>query len=91
MSEYSLAYVAQGKLHLHGDGAEQTLESPFGRSLRDRAAQIHNRHAWKTEGRGAQFMRGMLWPEQGRDPSEFRIAITSISRGLNPGEVMYSL
>jgi hypothetical protein len=36
-------------------------------------------------------MRGMLWPEQGRDPSEFRIAITCVSRGLNPGEVMYSL
>jgi hypothetical protein len=67
------------------------LESPFGRSLRDRAAEIHNRHAWKTQGRSAQFMRGMLWPEDGHDPSHFRIAITSVTRGLKPGEVYYCL
>jgi len=91
VTENCLAYLAQGKLHLHGDGAPHTLESPFGRSLRDRAAQIHNRHAWKTQGRSAQFMRGMLWPQQEGDPGEFRMAITSVSRGRNPGEVLYSL
>jgi len=90
VSQPSLAYVSQGKLHLHGD-ADRTIESAFGRSLRERAAQIHNRHAWKTAGRGAQFMRGMLWPETGGDPSEFRILITSVSRGREPGELLYSL
>jgi len=91
VTEQPLAYLAQGKLHLHRNGAPSVLESPFGRSLRDRAAQIYNRNAWKTQGRSAQYMRGVLWPAQGRDPGEFRIAITSVARGRNPGEVLYSL
>jgi hypothetical protein len=86
-----LAYLAQGKLHLSGDGAPATIESSFGRSLRERAIQIHNRHAWKTQGRSAQFMRGMLWPAQEFDPTEFRIAITSVARGREPRELFYSL
>ena len=92
LTEHSLAYLAQGKLHLHGgDRALSTVESHFGRSLRDRAAQIHNRHAWKMQGTSAQFMRGMLWAGQGRDAGEFRISITSVTRGRTPGELLYSL
>jgi hypothetical protein len=86
-----LAYLAQGKLHLRGGHGSNTVESAFGRSLRERAAQIQHRHAWKTQGRGAQFMRGALWAEQGRDPGEFRMAITSIASGREPGELLYSL
>ena len=88
---HQIAYLSQGKLHLQGDGAAATLESAFGRSLRDRAAQIQHRHAWKTQGRGAQFMTGMLWPAQGGDAGEFRIAITGISPGRKAGELVYSL
>jgi hypothetical protein len=91
VSEHRLAYVSQGKLHLYGGGGRSTIESVFGRSLRERAAQIHNRHAWKTSGRGAQFMRGVLWSESGGDPNEFRILITSVTRGREPGELLYSL
>jgi hypothetical protein len=91
VSEQRLAYVAQGKLHVQRNGARSTVESAFGRSLRERAVQIHNRHAWKTEGRGAQFMRGVLWPDGGGDPNEFRILITSVTRGCQPGELLYSL
>jgi hypothetical protein len=91
VAEQRLAYVAQGKLHLRGGAADSTIESAFGRSLRERAAQIHNRHAWKTEGRGAQFMRGVLWADTGGDPNEFRIQITSVSRGRAEGELLYSL
>jgi hypothetical protein len=85
------AYLDQGKLRLHAGGAGVTLESEFGRSLRERAAQIQHRHAWKTQGRGAQFMTGMLWPEPMADASGFRIAITSVAPGRNPGELLYSL
>src|SRR6202790_891871 len=91
MPHQQLAYLAQGKLHLRGDNGTNTLESAFGRSLRERAAQIQHRHAWKTQGRGAQFMTGMLWPEQMGDPSGFRIAITSVAQGRRPGELLYSL
>jgi hypothetical protein len=91
MADHYLAYLAQGKLHLRGDGVAGTVESEFGRSLRERAVQIHNRHAWKMQGRGAQFMTGALWPAQASDPGEFRIAITSIAAGHNPGDLLYSL
>ncbi|HLK50963.1 MAG TPA: hypothetical protein VKT49_22635 [Bryobacteraceae bacterium] len=86
-----LAYLAQGKLHWHNGGSLQELESRFGRSLRDRAAQIHNRHAWKMQGTSAQFMRGMLWSGTERDPAAFRVALTSVTRGRAPGELLYSL
>ncbi len=87
-----LAYLAQGKLHFRSNGTLETVESAFARSLRERAVQIHNRHSWKTHGRGAQFMNGGLaWPAQGNDPGEFRAAITSVAPGRNPGELLYAL
>jgi hypothetical protein len=91
MPERRFAYLDQGKLCLHGCGASVTLESEFGRSLRERAAQIQHRHAWKTQGRGAQFMTGMLWPEQTGDPSGIQIAITGVAQGRSQGELLYSL
>jgi hypothetical protein len=90
--EPSIAYLAGGHLHLK-TGAEppRTIESRFAQTVVDRALQIDQRHSWKTQGRGAQFMgRGMLWGgEPGRDG--IRVAITSLSRGRQPGEVLYAL
>ncbi len=93
MPDSNFAYLSQGKLHRRAAGAGEfeIVESAFGRSLRDRASQIHNRHAWKTQGRGAQFMYGMRAPDSGRDPGEFRVAITSVGRGPEPGSVFYTL
>lgn len=88
---HPLAYLAEGKLHWRGNGVSHEMESLFGRSLRDRAAQIHNRHAWKMQGSGAQFMQGMLWGGEPRDPAAFRIAMTSVTRGRCEGEILYSL
>ena len=88
MPDHDFAYLSQGRLHR---GESGIVESAFGRSLRDRAAQIHDRHAWKTKGRGAQFMQGMLWPGQGHDPGEFRVAITSVCGGREPGAIFYTL
>jgi hypothetical protein len=91
VSAHPLAYLAEGKLHWRGNGLSHEMESLFGRSLRDRAAQIHNRHAWKMQGSGAQLMQGMLWGGVTRDPSAFRIAMTSVTRGRCTGEILYSL
>lgn len=85
------AHLSQGKLHLHGEHAVRTLESAFGRSLRERAAQIRNRNSWKMRGRGAQFAAGVLWAGQPGDAAEFRLAITSVTPGRQPGEIFYSL
>ncbi|MBI4904728.1 MAG: hypothetical protein HY820_13895 [Acidobacteria bacterium] len=92
MNHPKFVYISQGGLHLlHDGGATTRLESAFGRSLRERAAQIHQRHAWKSEGRGAQFMSGMLWGAQPRDTGEFPIHITGVCRGPASGHLLYTL
>jgi hypothetical protein len=87
-----LAYISQGQLHLErDDGGGEILESPFGLSLRDRAVQIRNRNAWKMRGRGGQSLSRALKLPAEPDLSEFRIAMTSVTRGLHPGELLYTL
>jgi hypothetical protein len=91
--DMKIAYLAQGKLHLYTpDGAVRTIESRFGKEVRDRAVQLHQRNAWKTQGTGAQFMRGgLLWGTREHDPAAIRIAITGLSWGSNPDELLYAL
>lgn len=92
MAESTYAFLAQGKLHRPARaGGFDTTESAFGRSLRDRAAQIHNRHAWKASGRGAQFMYGALAANRAADPGEFRVWISSVCRGPEAGSLFYTL
>lgn len=56
---HSYAYLSQGQIHLKlGDEPLRPVDSRFGESVRQRAAQIQNRNAWKTQGTGAQFMSG---------------------------------
>jgi hypothetical protein len=90
----NIAYLAQGKLHLRtGDGIVRTIESRFGREVRERAVQIHQRNSWKTQGTGAQFMAGggMLWGVRNQDPAAMRIAITGLSWGCKRDELLYAL
>ncbi len=91
MTDPFLAYISSGQLHLQSDGGSEIVESPFGRSLRDRAAEIYNRHLWKSQGRGGQALSRALRAPAERNPTEFRIAITSVTRGHNAGELYYSL
>lgn len=85
------AYLTQGKLQRSTPaGAAEIVETKFGASLRERATQIHRRNAWKTEGRGARFMTGM-WAPPSHDPAAFRMAITSVCRGPEAGELFYAL
>src|SRR5438093_2122898 len=87
------AYLSEGKIHLKiGDLPLRTVESRFGRDVRERAIQLQQRHAWKTQGSGARFMSGgALWGAQDRDPGLMRIAVTGLSRGRQPGELLYAL
>lgn len=88
----SVLYIAQGKLHLkEPNKPPRLIESKFGRSLIDRASQIYNRNAWKTQGTGAKFMSGrMLWAEQSSAPL-VPVVVTGVSRGTCEGEWLYSL
>jgi hypothetical protein len=87
------AYLAQGKLHLKmGDAPVRTVESQFGNSVRQRAQEMQQRHSWKTQGRGAQFMRGgVLWGAADADPALMPIRISGLSCGCQTGELLYSL
>jgi hypothetical protein len=88
----SLAYLAGGRLHLKlGDEPARSFDSAFGQQVRDRHAEIHNRHTWKQEGRGARFLGNVLWGAPQRDPAMLRVAITSLTRGARPGELLYTL
>jgi hypothetical protein len=90
---HSYAYLSQGQLHLKlGDDSVRPIDSKFGESIRERAAQINNRNSWKTQGTGAKFMSGgMLWGRQPADATDIRVDITGISSGCKPGELYYSL
>jgi hypothetical protein len=87
------AYLAQGKLHLKlGDAPVRPIESQFGNSVRHRAQELQQRNSWKTQGRGAQFMRGgALWGVNDADPALMPIRISGLSPGCQPGELLYSL
>jgi|SRR5215471_13480311 len=92
---HSYAYLSQGQLHIKlGNDPVRPIDSKFGESVRERAAQIHNRNSWKTQGPGAKFMSGgLLWGRNAAadDPTDIRVDITGISRGCKPGELFYSL
>jgi hypothetical protein len=87
-----LAYLSLGKMFVkdNGEPARQ-VDSKFGASVRQRALELQRRHSWKTQGRGAQFMRGgALW---GATPetNELPVTVSGISRGFASGEIFYSL
>ena len=91
---HSYAYLSQGQLHLKlGNDPVRPIDSKFGESVRERAAQINSRNSWKTQGTGAKFMSGgLLWGRNAADdPTDIPIDITGISRGCHPGELFYSL
>lgn len=87
------AYLAGGKIHVKRDGKPaQIVESKFGQSVRRRAVEMQRRHSWKTQGRGAQFMRGgVLWGVQQREGESIPIQVCAIARGGEPDEILYSL
>jgi hypothetical protein len=89
----SVVYIAQGKINLLEPGRPPRLiESKFGQSVIDRAAQIQQRNVWKTQGTGAKFMSGrMLWGGGQEDPTAIPMAVTGISFGTQSGELVYSI
>jgi hypothetical protein len=89
----TIAYLSRGRLNvLTEGGGVRTIDSKFGKDVRERALQIQDRNAWKTQGTGARFMTGgRLWSQANRDPMAMKITIAGIARGCGPGDVLYSL
>src|SRR6266540_984398 len=88
-----LAWLAQGKIRLKcGDEPPRTVESRFGQGIRDRTLKAQQRHGWKTAGEGEKFLAGlMLWGRSNSDPAAVRVSITSLCRGAERGQLLYSL
>jgi hypothetical protein len=75
-----IAYLAQGKIHVkRGDSAPKILESQFGTTVRQRSMELGRRNAWKTQGTGAQFMRGGLWGAR-PEAENMRVAVNGLTR-----------
>jgi hypothetical protein len=89
MPEPALAFLSNRKLHVRKNGATQLIESEFERTVRERAASIERRHAWKTQGRGAMFMGG-VWAAQQHSKSEVPVLLTGLTAGTD-GALLYSM
>jgi hypothetical protein len=90
-----ILYLSNGRLFFKGDGAPPTeIESAFAQSVRQRAFELNRRHAWKSQGRGAQFMSGLsgaaLWGAGSNDPVDMAINMMGCCRGAN-GDIFYSI
>ena len=89
----TIGWLAQGKMRVKtGDELPRTIESRFGKDVRDRGVKAQQRHAWKAQGEGEKFLAGaILWGRAFSDPAAVRVSITSFCRGASPGQAMYSL
>lgn len=87
------AYLSLGKLFVPtGEAPARQIESRYAEEAAQRALETHQKRAWKTEGRGGQFMSGaMLWGNDGVDPSALRIHISGVARGTHDNELMFVL
>jgi hypothetical protein len=88
-----LAYIAGKKLHRRGDaGPAETVESRFAQAVRQRTMEMEQRHSWKTQGRGAQFMSGgALWGERRTDGAEAPAVIAGVAGFPGSNSLVYSL
>jgi len=87
----TIAYLAQGKVRLKiGDAPPRTVESPYANQIREREVRAQQRNSWKAQGGG--FLSGaMLWGQRGAVQGPTPVLVTSISGGVEPGRLIYSL
>src|SRR5271155_4341700 len=89
MPEPAVAFLSKRKLHVRQHGVTRVIESEFERTVRERAASIERRHAWKTQGRGAMFM-GRAFDGQAGATSDAPVLLTGLTAGLD-GSLLYSM
>src|ERR1700726_4734572 len=89
MSEPAVAFLYQRKLHVRRNGVTHVVDSEFERTVRERAASIERRHAWKTQGRGAMFMGG-TWAAQAAGPNHVPVLLTGLTAAPE-GALLYSM
>src|SRR5215470_7303025 len=87
-----IAYVSQGALHLkNGDDSTRRFDSKFARELKQRAVEIHQKHAWKGEGRTGYFGGSAVWGVTAQDPLAINTQVTGVSRGRTPDDLFNTM
>ncbi len=89
MPEPAIAFLSKGKLHIRRNGATRMIESEFERTVRERAASIERRHAWKSQGSGAMFMGGVMGGRAAA-PGDIPVLLTGLTGGRD-GSLLYSM
>ena len=90
--DMEIVYVSQGALYLkNGDDSTRRFDSKFARELKQRAVEIHQKHAWKGESRTGYFAGGALWGVQAEDPLAINVRVTGVSKGRTEDEVFYTM
>ena len=87
MPEPAVAFISKRKLHIRKDRVTREVQSEFARTVRERAASMERRHAWKTQGRGAMFM-GMS--AAGQAPNDVPVVLTGVAPTPDSG-LLYSM
>ena len=88
----AIAYLADGRLHLKlADEPSRVLESPFAESVRAREVGLVHRNAWKAQGPDARFLAAGISTGDEQAAANAYAAITGLSRGRTPGEILYSI
>jgi hypothetical protein len=85
----AVAFLSNRKLHVRQDGTTRVIESEFERSVRERAASIERRHAWKSQGRGAMFMGG-AFAAQSDVRNQVPVLLTGLAAGPS-GALLYCM
>src|SRR5580765_3020029 len=88
MSEPAVAFLSNRKLHVRRNGVTHMVDSDFERTVRERAASIERRHAWKTQGRGAMFTG--MWAAQAKSSNDVPVLLTGLTAGQD-GTLLYSM
>lgn len=92
-SQARIALLAQGKLFfIREDGHPIEWKSPFAERVAERHLKIEQKHAWKTQGRGARFMRGgMAWDLPELEPQVPAPVFKGLSLACEQGSLLYSV
>jgi hypothetical protein len=88
-----VAYLSSGKLHLIEESKPaRNIESTYGETIRARLLKSQQRHSWKAEGGGGNFLSGqMLWGKNGEATAAIHVELTSLCSGNVPGHLLYTL
>lgn len=88
----SIAYLAQGRVWIKlGDAKPQLVQSPYASGVHEKAIRAQQRHSWKSQGGGGFLSGPTLWGGDAAGQGPIPILATSISRGENPGHLIYSV